>query len=851
MKRIFTISILSLFVLFAVAQDMGTLKGQLKDKESGETIIGANVVLESDKSIGGATDFDGNFSIQIPVGDQKVVITSIGYESQTLTVSVKKGETTTLNVEMGMGSFQQDMVVISAGKFEQKIEDLTVSVAIIKPDILESRGSTSAEDALEQTPGLTIMDGEAQMRGGSGYSFGAGSRVMLLVDDLPILSGDAGRPSWGFIPTENLSQIEVIKGASSVLYGSSALNGIINIRTAYPTDKPKTKINLFTGFYSAPEQENAQWWDTDDLPIYGGMNFFHSRKVGTWDIVAGGNFLIDNGFIGPEPVATGSANFMNNDTIIEGNGVIVDSRDSLGNVVDYHNPRKEFSNRFRVNLNIRKRSKSTPGLAFGINTNVMYSKNTSTLLWANNTYGLYRPMAGSITRTVQTSFNVDPFISYSGSKGSKHTFRTRIFHQNNDNDNNQGNLNYVFFGEYQFAHKFIQVNDLTLTVGAMGQYSLSEAELYAGKVVDGVIVKGDGKNNASNLAVYFQVNKKFWKRLNVNGGGRLEYFSVNGQDTIIRPVFRLGASSKLWKGGFLRASFGEGFRFPSIAERYIFTTVGGLPIVPNPDVKPERSYAAEVGLMQGIKIGKFGGYLDIAGFYQYYINFVEFTAGNFAPEGSALPLAFKSLNTGDARVYGVDVSLIGNGQFTPWFGMNVLAGYTYARPESVDPDYVYGVDNTGRELSQRSTSSIIPTTPNASATPEEVAAYDKIIADYDKYPVLKYRFEHLVNADLEFVFTIMKKYKLSVAGTYRYYSYMKNVDKIFYQVDPIFGWGAVEFREEHSDGDHVFDLRGAIELSQQVKLGVSVKNVANRVYALRPLKINSPRTTQLQLTVTF
>jgi outer membrane receptor protein involved in Fe transport len=836
MKRIFTTSVLVLLVLLTFAQDNGTVTGLIKDKSSGETIIGANVVWAADKSRGTATDFDGKFSLSLPVGAQSLVVTSIGYEAQTLSVTIKKGETVTLNVSLGMESKQMDMVVVSAGKFEQKVEDLTVSVAVIKPAIVESRGSTTAEDALEQTPGLTIMDGEAQMRGGSGYSFGAGSRVMLLVDDLPILSGDAGRPSWGFVPIENLEQIEVIKGASSVLYGSSALNGIINIRTAYPKDKPQTKINLYTGFYSAPELEEARWWDEDDLPMYGGMNFFHSRKVGTLDIVVGGNFLIDNGFIGPEP----------GDTIINESAAIVDTRDSItGQALTWHSPRKEFSNRFRFNVNLRKRSKSKPGLAYGINANVMYAKSTSTLLWLNNNYGLYRPYDGSITRTLQTSFNIDPFITYSGSKGSKHTFRTRIFHQNNDNDNNQGNLNYVFFGEYQFAHRFAEIKDFTITVGTMGQYSISEAELYIGNE------NGDGKSNASNVAAYVQLDKKFWNRLNVNGGGRFEYFSVNSNDTIIRPVFRIGASSRLWKEGFLRASFGEGFRFPSIAERYIFTTVGGLPIVPNPNVKPERSYAAEVGLMQGIKIGEFLGYLDIAGFYQYYINYVEFSAGNFAPPDAALPLAFKSLNTGDARVYGADISLIGNGQFTDWFGMNILAGYTYARPEAIDPDKVYGVDNQGIELSNRSTSSIIPTAPNAASTPEYIAEYNKIVEDFNKFPILKYRFEHLIDADIEFVFTLMKKYKLSIAGTYRFYSYMKNVDKVFYAADPLFGWGAVEFRNNHNTGDHVFDIRGAIELSKQVKLGISVKNVANRVYALRPLKINSPRTTQLQLTVAF
>jgi len=70
-------------------------------------------------------------------------------------------------------------------------------------------------------------------QGGSGYSYGAGSRVLVLVDDLPLLSPDAGDVKWDYLPVENISQVEIIKGASSVLYGSSALNGIINVRTAY------------------------------------------------------------------------------------------------------------------------------------------------------------------------------------------------------------------------------------------------------------------------------------------------------------------------------------------------------------------------------------------------------------------------------------------------------------------------------------------------------------------------------------------------------------------------------------------------------------------------------------------
>ncbi|MCF8258064.1 MAG: TonB-dependent receptor [Flavobacteriales bacterium] len=837
MKKTITSALLALFAMTVTAQDTGTLKGVVKDKASGETIIGANVVWEADKSRGAATDFDGNFQLVLPAGKQNVVVTSIGYAAKTVAVSINSGASTELTVQMEMESEQLDMVIVSAGKFEQRVEDLTVSVSVIRPEMVENRGTTSAADAIEQTPGLTIMDSEPQMRGGSGYSFGAGARVMLLVDDLPIMSGDAGRPSWGFIPVENLEQIEVIKGASSVLYGSAALNGIINIRTAYPKDKPKTKVNLMSGFYSQPDAPEARWDIGDNLPIYASLNFFHSRKAGQWDIVLGGNFFMDNGYIGP----------MKGDTIIDGREQTVSIRtDADGNVTDtvYTRPMREYQNRFRVNGNFRRRGKKHSGLAYGINFNVMYSRSAGTLLWQNSREGVYLPFDGSITNTIQTTYNIDPFINYAGPKGSKHTLRTRLFHQNNDNDNNQGNLNYVGFGEYQYAKRFAVIKDFTTTAGAMFQYTHSEAELYAGNE------DSSGVNTAVNAAGYLQLDKKFWNRLNVNGGVRVEYFRVNQRGSEVVPVFRLGLSSMLWKEGYLRASFGQGFRFPTIAERYIFTSVGGLPIVPNVDIQAERSWAAEIGLMQGIKIGKFMGYLDVAGFYQEYDNFVEFTAGKFgAVVAPFYGLAFKSINTGRARVAGLDASIMGNGQFTKWFGMNILLGYTYARPESLQPDYVYGQDNDGNDLTLISTSSILP--PGPSQSGYDQATYEAALEEFKKFPILKYRFEHLINADLEFVFRIKDKWNVSIGGTYRYYSYMQNVDKIFYQVDPLFGWGAVEFRNNHNTGDHVFDVRAAVDLTKQVKLGFVMNNVANRVYALRPLKVNPPRSTQLQLTIQF
>ncbi len=71
-------------------------------------------------------------------------------------------------------------------------------------------------------PGVTILDEEPQIRGGSGFTFGVGAKVGVFIDDLPIITGDAGKPDWALIPVENIKQIEVVKGASSVLSGASA-----------------------------------------------------------------------------------------------------------------------------------------------------------------------------------------------------------------------------------------------------------------------------------------------------------------------------------------------------------------------------------------------------------------------------------------------------------------------------------------------------------------------------------------------------------------------------------------------------------------------------------------------------
>ena len=95
----------------------------------------------------------------------------------------------------------------------------------------------------------------------------------------------------------------------------------------------------------------------------------------------------------------------------------------------------------------------------------------------------------------------------------------------------------------------------------------------------------------------------------------------------MKPIVRAGLNLKLSQATWLRYSYGQGYRFPTITEKFIKTKTGGLDVFPNPTLQPETSWNTEVGLKQGFKIKNFVGFADVAAFWQEYSNTIEFTYG--------------------------------------------------------------------------------------------------------------------------------------------------------------------------------------------------------------------------------
>lgn len=792
-KLILVFSLLFSFVSYG---QKGILKGKVVD-EKNEPILGASVIYRKDITIGAITEEDGSYQMELPAGEAKIICRYTSMITDTTIVNIVGGTITEHNIVLKSYVQEIEGVDVKVGKFDKPLEDQTVSMEIIRPELIENKNTRSIETALDQTPGLNILDGEPQIRGGSGFTFGVGSKVAVIVDDMPMLSGDAGRPEWGFIPVENIHQIEVIKGASSVLSGSSALSGAIHIRTAYPKLKPKTKVNVYSGFYSEPGIEGATWWN--NFPLISGANFLHSRRINNLDLVLGANVNYDHGYIGP-PVT---------DSLVW--------EDTISNF----NENQMRSQRARFNFNLRYRSKKIRGLNYGVNGNVMYSQTNLAFAWLNDTSGLFQSYPGAVFLQDQFIFNIDPYVNLFTSTDGKHHFRTRVLHADNKLTANQNNKSTVYYGDYMFQKSYPMLNNIDFIGGLTGTYTQSEANMYSG-------TSGDSTNLLLNVSAYTQIEKKIKETVNFSIGGRMEYFQLNDTITELKPIFRAGASIKLYQETYLRGSYGQGFRFPTITERYIKTGIGNFGVFPNPELLPESSWNGEVGIKQGLKFGQLYGYLDIAGFWQEYENTIEYLFGfwgNPAVDPNSI-FGFKFLNTGKSRVVGLDVSFSGKAIIGKKAELTFMTGYNYIVPKTLNPDYVYATDEIGREYSYNSTS--LDSTSM----------------------ILKYRFLHNVKGDMEL--TINKKFAIGFSA--KFFSKIENMDGVIQEFENSTQGPYVQtirymdYFQNHRFGNWIFDARVSYNISEKHKLAVISANILNRVYSLRPLKIEQPRTIMLQYT---
>lgn len=277
------VSLLCILHLISVSTvfTQNTVSGKVIDSKTGEALSFANVRYNSYNTI---ADVNGNFKFDVKDNSINLEISYIGYITYVMNLLSINNINYLGEIKLETDSRTISEITITSGKYIRAIENVTVSMESLKPDFLEKNNTVRFDNILEKIPGVSYVDGQANIRGGSGFTYGAGSRVLILYDNIPALQFDSAFPNWSNIPVELIAKVEVMKGAGSALYGSSAMNGVINILSRYARKEPYFRMKTFYTFYDSPADTLKKWWDSGN-PYKFGFSGEYAKKIGRLDLV--------------------------------------------------------------------------------------------------------------------------------------------------------------------------------------------------------------------------------------------------------------------------------------------------------------------------------------------------------------------------------------------------------------------------------------------------------------------------------------------------------------------------------------------------------------------------------------
>ncbi|MFK7950994.1 MAG: TonB-dependent receptor [Saprospiraceae bacterium] len=790
--KIYTFLLLMIGLSFQLSAQV-QVTGQVKDAITGESMIG--VTVRTNEGKGTITDYDGNYTVTI-TASTSITFSYIGYKSLSIEVITAENQGNTTSIERSVNMEEAtsilDAVTVTTSRYEKNILKEAVTIDIIDPNFLANNQITQLDQIISKVPGIQIIDDQASVRG-SGFSFGAGSRVSIIVDGLPLLAPEASTIPWNYVPIENIAQIEVLKGAASVLYGTSAMNGIINVQTAYPTAEPSTTWQTYAGVYSDPKKEYQIWWEDKPQPHNYGTYVSHRQKIGKkFDMVLGAH-----------------------------------SHKELSFLQDANERRNRF--------NFNTRYRITDNLSVGINGNVMEYTKGFWGFWGDGDTLALQPLA-RLSQDSYFSRNFDPYLTYFDPYGNQHSIKTRFysvtFLRTGNSQNTTAGVNHY---EYQFNRQF--KNKMNVTAGLNRQVLDVASPFFP---YDTTAMEPGSVRGAIN-SIYAQLEKSMIDdRLTVALGSRWETYAFEDESQVGFPILRLAGSFAITPKDIIRANLGQGYRLPSLLEQYIDFN-NGLQSFPNPELRPEIGASYEIGYKRAFDSKSINGYFDAVVFYNDYTDLIEPVFGFYNDDTTVVTISdgtnygFKNLNITEARILGLELGGQISGKLRE-VGYRLWTGYTYTFPV-----------NLATDTTNLSSSGFFIKSAVQSMFSVDTSLYEGI---------LNYRSLHNYRLDLELYYKkltvgIAANYQsrmINVDDIFVGEGYWGDILTFFNGGDDVFP-GLADYRAEHTTGDLVWDFRLNYNVTEKVRLNFVINNVFNYEYALRIGKISPPRLMTLKMEV--
>jgi hypothetical protein len=268
---LFVLLLFSLIQIPLYGGTTGKIAGIITDDESGESLAGANIMIEG-TSIGAASDIDGNyFILNVPPGIYTVIISMIGYKQvQFENVQVGVDLTTRLNATLQSTVLELDEAVVITAERNLVIRDMTSSFSTMSADQIERLPVQQVQEVLRLNAGIIESDGRLHIRGGRS------GEIAFWVDGISATDIYDGRMS---VRVENsaVQELQVISGTFNAEYGQ-AMSGIVNIITKEGGKRYSGELKVYGGDYVS---------SSDKFTLYKNLVTEENASTGLTDIISG------------------------------------------------------------------------------------------------------------------------------------------------------------------------------------------------------------------------------------------------------------------------------------------------------------------------------------------------------------------------------------------------------------------------------------------------------------------------------------------------------------------------------------------------------------------------------------
>ena len=568
-KRCGIIFVILIFPLLLTGQNFGTITGNIIDSNTGNPLYGVNILIKNTFA-GTSTDIYGGFTIEhLSEGKYTFSISMIGYKKQIISdVEISVDLLNELAIKLEPDVLASPSIVVTATRKEQDVMESPLSVSVIGPRQIAEKSAVSLAKVLTYQPGVNTVKGQLNIRGASGYTLGAGSRSLLLIDGIPLLGSAAGNINWTVIPTSEIERVEIVKSGGSAMYGSSAMGGVLNIITRNAPIEPETRVRFKVGMYSHPKYRQWEW--RNNPGIFNTLEISHSRQLGK-----------------------------------HGMWIRLQRDDTDGFTQLGWNESYNLTSKVKLNFDSRFN-----GSIYG---NYFISENGLSSQWKNAADPFEAPIGDEDDEADGYKLNLNGFLNFVYSPKTVMKLKLGYFDiewQNDGRTNKDYSHETKGFGEYQVSKNW--TNNLSTVSGITTQHAKIDAKIF-------------GEHSSTSYAAYFLAQGNLRNNLTLSLGSRWEEYWVDNErlDQTIAPQIAINWN----KNGVVafRSSYGRGFRVPTIAELFSSSQLNIFKVEPNPNLIAETSDAFEIG--SSLLIGNYGFLsllkIEAAIFSNRYKNLIE------------------------------------------------------------------------------------------------------------------------------------------------------------------------------------------------------------------------------------